>query len=137
LEYQGKCACFYVYYRNIRANCSVDKWLAQYEHPMQYELRVDLLSPKSPMVFLPQPPNGVRVSGLRSEPFNGPTPTDIAVFFLVTVPSGIAINVFSAWLHERIRNHRADRFRVQGREPKDAADFERIVSEELEIGKND
>ena len=104
---------------------------------MQREIRVDLLSPKSPMVFLPPPPHGVRVSGLRSEPFNGPTPQDIAVFFLVTVPSGIAINVFSAWLYERIRNHRADRIRIQGREPKDQADFERIVREEIEVGKND
>ncbi len=104
---------------------------------MERELRVDLLSPKSPMVLLPRPPDGVRVSGLSSEPFNGPSPTDIAVFFLVTVPSGIAVNIFSAWLYDRIRNHRPERFRVQGQEPKDAADFERIVREELEIGKND
>ena len=89
------------------------------------------------MVLLPPPPEGVRVSGLRSEPINGPTPQDIAVFFLVTVPSGIAINVFSNWLYERIRNHRADRFRVQGREPKDQADLERIVREEIKVGKND
>ena len=104
---------------------------------MQREIRVDLLSPKLPLALLPRPPQGVEVSGLRSEPFNGPTPQDIALFFLVTVPSGIAINVFSAWLYDRIRNHRADRFRIQGHEPKDAADFERIVRDELEIGKND
>lgn len=59
------------------------------------------------------------------------------MFFLVTVPSGVAINVFSTWLYERIRNHRAERFRIQGHEPKDQADFDRIVREEIEIGKND
>jgi len=104
---------------------------------MQREIRVDLLSPKSRVVSLPAPPEGVQVSGLHCEIFNGPTPQEFALFFLVTVPSGIAINLISSWLYDRIRNHHASRFRVQGREPKDAADFERIIREELEIGKND
>src|SRR5439155_14193754 len=100
---------------------------------MRREIRVDLLSPKSPIVLLPRPPVGVRVSGPRSDPFNGPTPQDVALFFLVTVPSGIAINVFSSWLYERNRNHRAERVRIQGREPNDRADFERIVREEIGV----
>ncbi len=101
------------------------------------QIRIDMLSPKMPMVLLPRPPEGVRVTGLQSEPFNGPLTHDVVVFFVVTVPSGIAINMFSNWLYERIRNHRPDRFRVQGRQARDQADIKRIVQEEIEIGKND
>lgn len=103
---------------------------------MQRAIRIDLLAPKS-LMAMGQPPEGVQVSGLRSEILNGPAPEQIALYFLVTVSGNIAINVFSSWLYDRIRSHQASRFRVQGHEPKDAADFERIVREELEIGKND
>ena len=104
---------------------------------MKQEIRIDLLSPKGMMVVLPRPPEGVQVTGLRSDAFSGPTGGEIAVFFLVTVPSGIALNLFSSWLYDRIRNYQAKRFKIQGIEPKDKDDFDRIVQEQLEIGKND
>ena len=104
---------------------------------MTKEIRVDLLAPTGMAVSWPPPPGGVRVSGLRSEVFNGVPAGELAVFFLVTVPSGIAINLISSWLYERITNHHAKRVKIQGQEPKDKDDFERIVRDQLEIGKND
>jgi hypothetical protein len=104
---------------------------------VKQEIRIDLLSPKGMMVIFPHPPGGVQVTGLRSDAFNGPTGGEVAVFFLVTVPSGIALNLLSSWLYERIKNHQAKRFKIQGIEPKDKDDFDRIVQEQLEIGKND
>ena len=41
------------------------------------------------------------------------------------------------WLVDFIAKLNAERIRIQGREPKDEADLERIASEEIEIGKND
>jgi hypothetical protein len=94
------------------------------------EIRIDLLSPKT-VAMLPHPPDGVHVSGVRSELLNRSLGGEIGLFFFVTAPSSIAINVFSSWLYDRIQNYRAKRFKVQGQEPKDAADLERIIREEL------
>jgi len=104
---------------------------------MTKEIRVDLLAPKGMLVSWPPPPDGVRVSGLRSEVVNGVPASELAVFFLVTIPSGIAINLVLSWLYDRITNHNAKRVKIQGQEPKDKEDFDRIVHDQLEIGKND
>ena len=91
------------------------------------------------MVFLPKKPDGVRVSGLTSGIYNWipPSSEEVILFFTVNVSLPIVANLFSDWLYDRIQNHKAKRIRINGKEPTDRADFDRIVREEIEIGKND
>jgi hypothetical protein len=99
------------------------------------QIRIDLLQPIPKAVWLPRPPDGVRVGGLRSEISNGPIGDSL--FVLVDVGKDVAIALFTSWLYDHIKEYRAKRIRINGREPSDRADFERIVADELEIGKND
>ena len=87
------------------------------------------------MVLLPPPPDGVRMTGLRSDPTNGPIGDSL--FVLVEVAGKIAPGIIARWIYDRIVQYDAKRVAINGREPKDDADFERIVAEEIDIGKND
>jgi len=93
-----------------------------------------MLSPRLTAPVM-HPPEGVSLSGLRGDPTAGPF-TD-SLFFIVTVGRDVTITVLSSWLYERIKDHCAKLIRINGREPNDRADFDRIVREEIEIGKND
>jgi hypothetical protein len=94
-----------------------------------------MLRPKRAIVFLPPPPDGVRMGGLRSEPSNGPIRDSL--FCLVEVAKPIAAGIVARFIYERVCQYDAERIKINGQEPVDRADFDRIVSESIEVGKND
>jgi hypothetical protein len=102
------------------------------------QIRIDLLAPQDLMPIAQKPP-GVKVSGLRSDAFNGaPPPLDrVPWHVIVEIAKDVTLGVASNWLYDYIQQYRAKRIAIKGREPKDKADFGRIVAEEIEIGKND
>src|SRR5262245_48812170 len=100
---------------------------------VERKLEVGLFGPTATYVFLPKGPDGVKVSGLSSRPANGPVVDGVLYFTVTVIVPGVAINLFSNWLYERIKNYRADRITINGKEPKDRADFDRIVGEEIQI----
>jgi len=96
-------------------------------------LRVELLNPlliRSGVEKL----EGVTVSGLRSDPRNGPT-DEALVHLTVEVGISVSAHLVSPWLAEYIKQYGAKRVKINHREPVDEADFKRIVIEELEIGR--
>ncbi|HZM02408.1 MAG TPA: hypothetical protein VFC44_05255 [Candidatus Saccharimonadales bacterium] len=103
---------------------------------MTRELKLELLAPENPGAILPMPPKGVRVSGLRGQVVNGPL-RELAMGCLVQFPAELALKELCKWLWERVASYHAKRVKVNGREVTDEASLERIVSDALEIGKND
>ena len=99
------------------------------------QIRIDMLAPRKVMVFLPPPPDGVRMGGLRSEISNGPIGDSL--YCIVEIAKPIASGLIARFIYERVAQYDAKRVAINGREPVDRADFERIVTEEIEIGKND
>ena len=87
------------------------------------------------MVFLPQPPKDVRMSNLRSEISNGPIGDSL--FALVEVGKDVSVALLASWLYDRIKQYDAERIKINGQEPADRSDFDRIVAESVQIGKND
>ena len=79
---------------------------------------------------------GVTVSGLVSDPQNGPT-GEALVHLTVEVAIGISAELVSPWLAEYLKHYGAKRVRINHREPMDEAELKRIVIEELETGRND
>ena len=75
------------------------------------------------------------MTGLRSDPANGPFVDSL--FVLVEIAKPIASGIVARFIYERVAQYDAKRIAINGREPRDKAEFERIVTEELEIGKND
>jgi len=53
------------------------------------------------------------------------------------VTRDVSIALFSHWLYDEIKQHPAKSIRINGKEPVDRAEFERIIASDLEIGKND
>ena len=104
---------------------------------MKREIRIDLLAPRNPTALLPPTPVGVQVSAMKSDAVAGPIPLDVVLHFSVTVAKDVAERLFVKWLYERIINYNAKCIRINGYEPKDRMDFERIVGEAIDIGKND
>ena len=101
---------------------------------MPYAIKVEMLEPASIMP-LSRKPDGVKVSGLSSEAFAGPG-SDGVLYFIVDVTKTVALGVLSNWLYDYIKQFGAKRIRINGREPSDRAEFDRIISD-IEIGKND
>ena len=99
------------------------------------QIRIDLLAPVPKVVVFPPPPEGVRVGPLRSEISNGPIGDSL--FFVVEVAAKIAPGIVARFIYERVAQYDAKRVAINRRDPADQADFERIVADELEIGKND
>jgi hypothetical protein len=79
---------------------------------------------------------GVKVSGLRSEPRNGPV-DEALVHLTVEVAISLSAHLVSPWLAEYIKQYGAKRVKINHREPLDEADFRRIVVEELGERKKD
>jgi len=102
---------------------------------MSAEIKIKMLNPNS-FSDVAKSPEGVRVSGFQGEACSG-IPHDLVFYFLVTVMPGVPMNVLSNWLYHKIINHRADCVTINGQLPKDRADFDRIVREQVEIRKND
>jgi hypothetical protein len=103
--------------------------------PVNRTLRIDLLSPRMAMVVLPPPPPGVKMSGLRSDPANGPSSNSL--FVIVEITRDVSVAVLAHWIWKRIEQYNAKRKSVKGHEVVDESGLERIISEDLEIGKND
>ena len=99
------------------------------------QIRIDMLAPRRMMVILPRPPDGVRMGAMKSEITAGPMSDSF--FMLVDIAKPIASGLIARFIYERVSQYDAKRVAINGREPVDRADFERIVTEEVEIGKND
>ena len=106
---------------------------------MHRELKIDLVEADIHSFIADKgtPPNGVIIKGPICTSLNAPGAPSVAAFLLVTVPTSIAINLVSNWLYDHLMQRRAKRVRINGREPKDKAEFDRIIREEIEVGKND
>jgi hypothetical protein len=66
---------------------------------------------------------------------NGPG-TDLAmqvVSFAASFSQNVAASVAGAWLWAYFEKHKAKRFRINGREPADRAELDRIVAEEFNL----
>ena len=75
------------------------------------------------------------MGGLQSEPTNGPIGDSL--FLIVEVAGKIAPSILARWIYDRVVQYDAKRKAINGREVVNEADFHRVVTEELEIGKND
>jgi hypothetical protein len=104
------------------------------KNPMRLE--VELLEPAMVRPMAPKL-EGVTVGGLQGRAQNGPMPNDWWFVLPIEVAVNLATSVVGSWLYEYLKQYRAKRIRLNGREPVDEADFQRIFREELEIGKND
>ena len=75
------------------------------------------------------------MSNLRSEISNGPIGDSL--FALVEVGKDVSVALLASWLYDRIKQYDAERIKINGQEPADRSDFDRIVAESVQIGKND
>ena len=75
------------------------------------------------------------MSGLRSDPKDGPAGDSL--FVLVEITRAIAASILARWIYDRVVQYDAKRKAINGHEVVNEADFQRVISEELEIGKND
>ena len=94
-----------------------------------------MLSPEPKIIVLPQPPKGVRMSGLQSDPTNGPGSEVLHV--LINITKDFVVNIVANWAYDRIVQYRPKGILINGRDADSREEFERIMAEELEIGKND
>jgi hypothetical protein len=118
------------------------------------ELRIEVLEPNTAnfMLYRKTAPEGVTVSPLQGEVRNALDPhSKVVLFFFITwtlvgptlqeIVGGalkdIAKERVKEWAIKFITNLKARRIRINNQEPKDASDLERIISKEIEIGKND
>jgi hypothetical protein len=97
---------------------------------MHCQLRIDLLSPTVLLAPpLPRPPDGVRMSGLRSDP--GQMALADTLHAVMDITKEVPVPLLADWLLKRLEQHRALRFRINNREFATQAELERILSEEL------
>lgn len=113
------------------------------------EIKIDVLGADTSAFLLTRgtAPEGIKIGPLRSGPLNTTNHEDVALFFIVTyklvgpfltdVAKDTAKELTKDWLVKFISKLNAQRIRIQGREPKNVPDMARIISEEIEIGKND
>ena len=103
-------------------------------------LRLELIEPGK--LDLPsQAPEGVTVSGnLKSSGIvtRADHPSlKLALDVVIEVGEGVSKGLVVAWLLDLVKQYKAKRIRINRREPANEAELESIISEELEIGKND
>ena len=98
----------------------------------------------------PQPPQGITISGPMSEGKRG-MGSEVTFYVLVGVylvgplvtelaketVKAIAVDAAKKWLIEFFAKHKAKRISINGREAKDQESLERLISDEIDIGKND
>ena len=116
---------------------------------MTREIRIDVLgaNPQAFLVYRATAPAGIKIGPLQSEAMNTISGKELALCFFVTielikpfvqdVAKDAAKKLAVDWFVEFIAKIKAKRIRIDGHEPKDAAELERIASEKIEIGKND
>jgi hypothetical protein len=116
---------------------------------MTREIRVDVLgaNPQAFLLYRGTAPAGVKIGPLRSEVMNTVSAREVALYFLVTiqfvqpfvqdVAKDAAKKLAVDWFVDFISKIKAKRIRIDGHEPKDQFELERIASEKIEIGKND
>ena len=91
-------------------------------------------------------PPGIEITGLKYEWINEETPL-ITYFLLLVGPviikgstevaKHLAADLIKDWLKNFLARIKAKGVRINGNKPVDAADLDRLLSEEIEIGKND
>jgi hypothetical protein len=116
---------------------------------MTREIRVDVLgaNPQAFLVYRGTAPAGIKVGPLQSGIRNDVSGGELALYFLVTielvkpfvedVAKEAAKKLAVDWFVEFIAKIKAKRIRIDGHEPKDQVELERIAAEKIEIGKND
>ena len=75
------------------------------------------------------------MSGLRSDPANGPL-TD-SLYIIVEITKDISIGLLAHWIYDRVIQYDAKHKRINGKEVVNESDFERVIGDDLQIGKND
>jgi len=124
-----------------------------YADAMKHELRIEVLEPNTTnfMLYRRTAPAGVEVGPLSSDAQNLLNPDTAALFFVVVwqtfgptatdiakdVLKEVTKDALKKWAVDFITKLNARRVRINQREPKDASDLECIISEEIDIGKND
>lgn len=99
---------------------------------MSIEIRVDLLDPEyvSPTGAKP---DGVSVTPLRSEIYNGPVPDHQAMYVIISVVGSVPATVLAAWISNHFIQYRAKRIKIESEEIffKDG-EIERVVKKKYE-----
>jgi hypothetical protein len=87
-------------------------------------------------------PTGIEITGLKYERINETTP--LITYFLLFLAVGsaevakhLAADLVKDWLKIFLIKINAKGVHINGKKPVDAADLDRLLSEEIEIGKND
>jgi hypothetical protein len=116
---------------------------------MKHPIRIDVAELDKTAFDLErsQAPAGLSVSELKNEFINVGDGQTWLIYFLITcellrsaaleVGKHLTADLAKDWLKDFLSKIRAKGVRVNGREPKDPVDLERIITEEIEIGKND
>ncbi len=120
---------------------------------MPIQLKIELLSADvwSLMRDKSERPDGMTIEGPICTSLNSPSAPHIPPYILVVITTAGAIAVGAAkaamtdlakeriknWLAEFLIRAKTKRARINGREVETPADIERVLSEEIEIGKND
>ena len=96
------------------------------------EIRVDLLNP-NPIRPISKPPDGVSVTPLRSEIYNGPVPDHAGLYCIITIVGSVPATVLAAWISEHFIQYRPKRIKMEQEEIffKDG-EIERIVKKKYE-----
>jgi hypothetical protein len=99
---------------------------------MSIEIRVDLLDP-TPIRPTGKPPDGVSVTPLRSEIYNGPVPDHAALYCIITVIGSVPATVLATWISGHFIQYRPKRIKIETEEIffKDG-EIERIVKKKYE-----
>ena len=95
-------------------------------------------------------PDGVNVSGLVSKTFNTGEDTHGRLLdraeraitsevwtLTVSIARDVVLGAVGSWLYDYLKQYRAKRIRVNGREAANDDELKEIIRKEIEIGKND